>query len=165
MVRNVTLDDIPLKGKIDKIEFVGKDATVIDYKTGDPEKCKDKLARPNDKEPNGGDYWRQATFYKIMLDLFPKDWNITRIEFDFIEPDKKKQYRKEALTITSIDIELVKAQIQDVWMKIQRRDFYTGCGKEDCHWCRFVKTNKLAIALHELKEEEEEAGNYMRLVD
>lgn len=165
MVKNVVLDEIPLKGKIDKIEFVGKDATVIDYKTGDPEKCKDKLARPNDKEPNGGDYWRQATFYKIMLDLFPKDWNISKIEFDFVEPDKKKQYRKEALTITSIDIELVKKQIREVWLNIQRREFYTGCGKEDCHWCNFVKTNKLAIALHELKEEEEEPMHMMRVVE
>jgi DNA helicase II / ATP-dependent DNA helicase PcrA len=165
MVKNVTLDEIPLKGKIDKIEFVGKDATVIDYKTGDPEKCKDKLARPNDKDPNGGDYWRQATFYKIMLDLFPKDWNVTKIEFDFVEPDKEKQYRKEALTITSIDVDLVRKQIHEVWMKIQRRDFYTGCGKEDCHWCNFVKTNKLAIALHELKEEEEQVHYTMRVAE
>lgn len=153
-VRNVLLDGIPLKGKIDKIEFNGKEATVIDYKTGDPEKCSEKLARPG-KEPNGGDYWRQAIFYKILLDLSPRDWNVTGVEFDFVEPDKKKTYRKEKITISSIDINIVKQQIRDVWMKIQRKEFYTGCGKEDCHWCNFVKTNKLAIALHELKEEEE----------
>jgi DNA helicase-2/ATP-dependent DNA helicase PcrA len=154
-VRGVTLDEIPLKGKIDKIEFTGRDALVIDYKTGDPEKCGDKLSRPNDKDPNGGDYWRQAVFYKIMLDNSSRDWNITGVEFDFIEPDKKKQYRKERVSISSIDIDLVKEQIKAVWNKIQRRDFYTGCGKEECHWCGFVKTNKLAVALHELKEEEE----------
>ncbi|MDQ3279366.1 MAG: ATP-dependent helicase, partial [Bacteroidota bacterium] len=153
-VRNVLLDGIPLKGKIDKIEFNGKEATVIDYKTGDPEKCTDKLARPG-KEPNGGDYWRQAIFYKILLDLSPKAWNVTGVEFDFIEPDKKKVYRKEKVSVSSIDIDIVKQQIKDVWMKIQRKEFYTGCGKNDCHWCNFVKTNKLAIALHELKEEEE----------
>ncbi len=153
-VRNVLLDDIPLKGKIDKIEFNGREATVIDYKTGDPEKCSDKLSRPG-KEPNGGDYWRQAIFYKILLDLSPKDWNVTGVEFDFIEPDKKKTYRKEKITISSIDIDIVKQQIRDVWLKIQRKEFYTGCGKDDCHWCNFVKTNKLAIALHELKEEED----------
>lgn len=153
-VRNVLLDGIPLKGKIDKIEFNGKDATVIDYKTGNPDNCSDKLARPG-KEPNGGDYWRQAIFYKILLDLSPKDWNVTGVEFDFVEPDKKKTYRKEKITISSIDIDIVKQQIKDVWMKIQRKEFYTGCGNEDCHWCNFVKTNKLAIALHELKEEED----------
>lgn len=155
-IKGVLLDDIPLKGKIDKIEFNGKEATVIDYKTGDPEKCSDKLARPGSRDPNGGDYWRQAIFYRIMLDLSPKDWQVTGVEFDFVEPDKKKQYRKERITISSIDIDMVKEQIRSTWLKIQRRDFYTGCGKEDCHWCSFVKTNKLAVALHELKEEEEE---------
>lgn len=160
-VRNVLLDEIPLKGKIDKIEFNGKDAMVIDYKTGDPDKCSDKLARPGTKEPNGGDYWRQAVFYKIMLDLYPKEWAVSSVEFDFVEPDKKKQYRKEKVSISSIDIDLVKEQIKTTWNKIQQKDFYTGCGKEECHWCNFVKTNKLAIALHELKDEEEEERSRM----
>jgi DNA helicase II / ATP-dependent DNA helicase PcrA len=52
------------------------------------------------------------------------------------------------------DIETVTQQITDVWEKIQKRDFYKGCGKEDCHWCNFVKENKLHVALHEIAEEE-----------
>ena len=40
--------------------------------------------------------------------------------------------------------------------KIRDHDFYTGCGKEDCHWCNFVKTNNLAVALNEIEEEETE---------
>ena len=161
-IRGVQLDGIPLKGKIDKIEFNGKDATVIDYKTGDVDKCTDKLARPG-KEPNGGDYWRQAVFYKILLDLYPKDWNITGVEFDFVEPDKKKLYRKQTVSISSIDVDLVKSQIKDVYLKIQRKDFYTGCGKEDCHWCGFVKTNKLAVALHEIIDQEEKKS-FLKMV-
>ena len=47
-------------------------------------------------------------------------------------------------------------QIVETWQKIQNREFYTGCGKPDCHWCNFVKTNNLAIALHEVGENEEE---------
>lgn len=164
-IRNVLLDEIPLKGKIDKIEFDGKNATVIDYKTGDPEKCADKLARPG-KDPNGGDYWRQAIFYNILLGLSPKDWIAGAVEFDFVEPDKKKTYHKKRIDISSIDTDLVKEQIKDVWMKIQRKDFYTGCGKDDCHWCNFVKTNKLAIALHQLKEEEDEGSHrFLKIVE
>jgi DNA helicase II / ATP-dependent DNA helicase PcrA len=148
------------------MEFDGKDAVVIDYKTGDPEKCNDKLARPGSKEPNGGDYWRQAVFYKLLVDLNPKDWKVSAVEFDFVEPDKKKNYQKKRIDISSIDLDLVKEQIKNVWMKIQRKDFYTGCGKDDCHWCNFVKTNKLAIALHELKEEEEESSRaFLRIID
>jgi DNA helicase-2/ATP-dependent DNA helicase PcrA len=33
--------------------------------------------------------------------------------------------------------------------------FYTGCGKPDCHWCEFVKTNNMAVELHEANEEED----------
>jgi len=43
----------------------------------------------------------------------------------------------------------------EVWKKIQARDFYTGCGKEDCRWCNFVKDNQLAVVLHDMDEETE----------
>jgi len=74
-------------------------------------------------------------------------------EFDFVEPDKKKIYKKEKISIPPQDIDTVCEQIKTVWDKIQNHDFYTGCGKEDCHWCNFVKTNNLTMALHELEEE------------
>ncbi len=41
-IKNVILNGIPLKGKIDKLEFDGTDVNVVDYKTGDPDKAKDK---------------------------------------------------------------------------------------------------------------------------
>src|SRR5438093_10015485 len=94
-IRNVVVNGVPLKGKLDKLEFNGKEINVVDYKTGDIEKAKNKLLPPNDKEPNGGDYWRQAVFYKILLDHFEaKDWKAVSTEFDFVEPDKKKEYKK-----------------------------------------------------------------------
>jgi DNA helicase-2/ATP-dependent DNA helicase PcrA len=46
-----------------------------------------------------------------------------------------------------------------VWEKIQAKDFYTGCGKADCHWCNFVKTHQLAVELHTLEEEEGTSGD------
>ncbi len=155
--RNIAVDEMLLKGKLDKIEFKGKDATIVDYKTGDPEKAKEKLKRPTGQDPNGGDYWRQAVFYKIMLDNYTaKDWNVVSVAFDFIEPNKKKEYIREEVVVTPVDVQLVKEQIQTVYNKIQSHDFYTGCGKEECHWCHFVKTSKLAVALHEMEEDEPE---------
>ena len=154
-INNVVVKDIPLKGAIDKIEFNGKQVVVIDYKTGNIENAREKLQSPNDKNPLGGDYWRQAVFYKILLNHHPKNWEVTSAEFDFVEPNKKKLFEKIALTITDADITTVSQQIQMVWEKIQNKDFYTGCGKADCHWCNFVKTNQLAVALHEIKNESE----------
>ncbi|HRO70977.1 MAG TPA: PD-(D/E)XK nuclease family protein, partial [Chitinophagaceae bacterium] len=154
-IRNVVVRGVPLKGKLDKLEFDGKEVVVVDYKTGDPEKALPKLKSPHDKEPNGGDYWRQAVFYKILVDNYPsKDWKVVSTEFDFVEPDKKKNYRKEKVVITPADITTVTEQITSTWEKIQAHDFYTGCGKDDCHWCKFVKDNKLHVALHEIEEEE-----------
>jgi DNA helicase-2/ATP-dependent DNA helicase PcrA len=154
-IKNVVVNGVPLKGKLDKLEFVGKEVNVVDYKTGDPDKAKEKLMPPNDKNENGGDYWRQAVFYKILLDNHNRDWIAVSSEFDFIEPNNKKEYKKIKVYIKPEDITTVKQQIKTVWDKIQQHDFYTGCGKPDCHWCEFVKTNNMAVALHEIEDEEE----------
>ncbi len=153
-ITNVVVRGVPLKGKLDKLEFDGNNVNVVDYKTGDPDKAKPKLKPPGEKNPDGGDYWRQAVFYKILVDNYTqKNWKALSTEFDFIEPDNKKNYRREKLVISPADITTVTEQIVSVWEKIQKRDFYTGCGKPDCHWCNFVKTNNLAVALHEIEEE------------
>jgi DNA helicase II / ATP-dependent DNA helicase PcrA len=156
-IRGVVVNGVPLKGKLDKLEFDGKNVNVVDYKSGDIDKAIPKMKAPHDKEPNGGSYWRQAVFYKILVDNYDqKDWKVISTEFDFIEPDKKKEYRKEKIIITPQDIETVKQQLTQVWSSIQNRDFYTGCGKTDCHWCNFVKSNSLAVVLHQLAESEAE---------
>ncbi len=156
-IRNVVVGGVPLKGKLDKLEFDRKAVNVVDYKTGDIDKALPKMKGPDEKEPNGGDYWRQAVFYKILVDNYEqKDWEVVSTEFDFVEPDKKKVYRKEKIVIQPQDITTVTQQIKTVWDKIQARDFYTGCGKPDCHWCNFVKENNLAVALHDVVEVGEE---------
>jgi DNA helicase-2/ATP-dependent DNA helicase PcrA len=152
-IRNVVVAGVPLKGKLDKLEFDGKSVNGVDYKTGDIEKAKKKLNPPEEDDPNGGDYWRQAVFYKILVDNYEqKNWHVVSTEFDFIEPDKKKEFRKVKLVIQDADIATVTQQIKTVWKKIQDRELYKGCGKKDCNWCNFVKDNKMAIALHDLNE-------------
>ena len=156
-VRNVTVQHIPINGKLDKLEFNGKLVNVVDYKTGKYANAKKKLFGPGDKEPNGGDYWRQAVFYKILLDNDrTNDWQVVSTEFDFIEP-VNDEYKTEKIEVNAADIATVTQQITDTWQKIQRKAFKTGCGKPDCEWCNFVKSNKLAVALHPQEEAEEEA--------
>ena len=153
-IRNVVVNDVPLKGKLDKLEFNNRDVNVVDYKTGDVDNAKDKVSAPSDKFPAGGDYWRQAVFYKILVDNYGlKEWRVISIEFDFVEPDKKNEYRKIRIPVSQEDIAFVTAQITETWQKIQNREFYKGCGKPECHWCNFVKTNKLAVVLREEEEE------------
>src|SRR6185312_13948380 len=127
-IKNV-MNAIPIKGKIDKMEFTGKEVNVVDYKTGDVNSkyTNKKLLAPNPDYPNGGDYWRQAVFYKILIDnVDGKDWKVVSAEFDFVEPDKNKAFQKKKIFIEPSDIETVKQQITEVWNRIQARDFYTG---------------------------------------
>ena len=143
-MRGITVNGIPLKGKLDKLEFNGKDVTIVDYKSGDVEKALTKTNPPNEDEPNGGDYWRQAVFYKILVDNYTqKEWKVVSTEFDFIEPDKTGAFRKVTIVISAADIETVKQQLTQAWHKIKQHDFYTGCGKLGCHWCNIVKDNNL----------------------
>lgn len=154
-IRNVEVNGVPVNGKLDKIEWMADGVNVVDYKTGKYDYAKKKLNPPDEKDPLGGDYWRQAVFYKILLDNDQKSgMKAISTEFDFVEP-VKDEYKTEKIIITPGDIAVVKQQISEVWSKIQRHEFNKGCGKEDCHWCNFVKDNKLYIALHELAEEEE----------
>ena len=39
-IRNIVVNDVPLRGKLDKLEFDGRSVNVVDYKTGDPDKAK-----------------------------------------------------------------------------------------------------------------------------
>ena len=159
-IRNV-VGEIPIRGKLDKLEFEGSSVNVVDYKTGDYDKAK-KIKKtfdaPNDKNSNGGDYWRQAVFYKILIDNNSSNpnWKVLSTEFDFIEPNAKKEFVKEKLNITEADITTVKEQIKSTWNKIQNKEFYTGCGKEDCRWCNFVKSYNIAETYIEPDEESDE---------
>ena len=42
-IRNVVVNGVPLKGKLDKLEFNNKEVNVVDYKTGDVDNAREKL--------------------------------------------------------------------------------------------------------------------------
>lgn len=153
-IRNVEVEGVPLNGKLDKLEFDGKKVNVVDYKTGSYAYARNKLKGPIGDDTVGGDYWRQAVFYKILLDNQKyNDWDAISAEFDFIEP-VKDEYKAEKIIVSKEDIAIVLDQITDTWQKIQNHEFSKGCGKEDCQWCNFVKDNHLHVALHEVEDEE-----------
>ncbi|HEY2582580.1 MAG TPA: ATP-dependent DNA helicase [Mucilaginibacter sp.] len=154
-IKNVEVEGVPIKGNLDKVEFVGKQATVVDYKTGKFKNAKDKLQRPTNEEPNGGDYWRQSVFYKILIDNDRTiDWEVVSTLFEFVEPINEGEYHKEKIVITPDDTLEVTEQIKTVYQKIMAHDFNTGCGKKECDWCHFVKSNFKQVG-NVMQEEEE----------
>ncbi len=158
-IRNVVVNNVPLNGKLDKLEFDGKIVNVVDYKTGNYDNAKEKFNLPNIEKAQadtqqgkeakfedkyGGDYWRQAVFYKVLMDYDKspqtKDWQMRTAEFDFVEPHKLTgAFNKERVAITPQDISIVVGQIEQVYSKIKNKEFSEGCGKADCHWCTFTK--------------------------
>ena len=145
-VHHAVVNKVPIKGKLDKIEFDGSQCVVIDYKTGNPEySSRKELLGPTESNPAGGDYWRQMVFYKILLENFPpaKAWQMTAGIFDFIEKNKAGEYVRYTVPINADDVQQVKAQIKQVYDQIMNYEFDTGCGEEDCHWCNFARTYEL----------------------
>ena len=149
---NVVFANVPLRGKLDRIDFDGNDATVVDYKTGQLYKA--KTVRKNFNKPNpdatedsefvdryGGNYWRQAVFYKILVDNDDrKNWRAVSTRFEFVEPQGKGGKPQQfEVVVTAEDVAIVGAQIQQAWKGIQALEFERGCGEEDCRWCSFAR--------------------------
>jgi DNA helicase-2/ATP-dependent DNA helicase PcrA len=140
------LDGVPVTGKIDKIELDGDTCTVIDYKTGDPDKSATAMtAQPNEKEPKGGDYWRQMVFYKLLIENYQeKNWKVTKGEFDYIQKGtKSNEFRRIIVPVFPQDETTVRQQLKDSYSRIMNHEFDKGCGKEDCHWCNFARQYEL----------------------
>lgn len=134
-------DGVPLKGVIDKLEFL-EDGTVriVDYKTGKYDIS--RTNRPTLKNPNGGGYWRQLVFYKILYENFRSQ--LVRVksgDISYLEPDAKGIFKNKIIDIEPKDVEILRGMIVTTWGKIQNHEF-SGCGKKDCQWCRFVKNNQ-----------------------
>jgi|694.fasta_scaffold07460_3 DNA helicase-2/ATP-dependent DNA helicase PcrA len=157
---------VPIKGVLDKIEFDGSNAHVIDYKTGKYENARKKFNKPSNEFKNpdnptyeekyGGDYWRQALFYRILIDNYKdKNWKVLSTTFDFVEPDRKdNSFKKQNVVIEDEDIKFVQTQITDTYQKIKNLEFDRACNEEDCHWCQFVKTNYKELVVMEDAEVE-----------
>jgi len=139
-IRTVAVNGVPLNGKLDKIEFEGKLVNVVDYKTGDPKNAKKKLI------PQEGDYWRQAVFYRILIDNDrTTDWQFASAEIDFVQPDKEGKFLKTRIPVTDADVEIVTGEITRVYNSIMNLEFKNGCNDKDCDWCNFVKSRYQSV--------------------
>lgn len=155
-ITNCEVDGVPINGALDKLEIDGKNVHVVDYKTGNPKNATKKLKAPDENEPLGGDYWRQIVFYKILLDN-DKSSNYTMVsgEMNFVQPDDKNNFSRGKVVVKPEDITLVRTQIRETYDNIMALNFRTGCGKPECNWCNFVKTNynhSFELAMEDMEE-------------
>jgi DNA helicase-2/ATP-dependent DNA helicase PcrA len=149
-ITTTSINEVPAKGKLDKIEFNGKECIIVDYKTGSPEySTKKELLGPTDDKPKGGNYWRQMVFYKLLLENFypSSGWIMTAGVFDFIEKNKEGTYQRFTIPIQEHDLAFVKEQIKEVYSSIMNHEFEQGCNDKKCRWCNFAKTYQLGAPL------------------
>lgn len=111
------LDDIPLKGKLDRIDVSGPDsakATIYDFKTGRPQ---------TEKEIREGDYFRQLAFYALLLE-HQKKLPVDPVEFvlDFVGQGTDHPILR-SFTISQSDKKELTDTIKAVWAKILALDF------------------------------------------
>ncbi len=152
-------EGIELNGALDKMEFNDNNVDIIDYKTGQYdkaytkkkfkspatpeqlEKLEEKKKEPSFEDLHGGDYWRQAVYYKILMD-YTKDlgqthWKYNSTAFDFVEPDAKTgKFHIRKVVLSEKDAQIVKNQIATTYANIKAFNF-KGCGEPDCEWCAF----------------------------
>lgn len=148
-IDNVQLNNVPLKGKLDQVLNYGDHSIIIDFKSGqgDSSGANKKLPARSTKSRTGGDYWRQAMFYKILLDLDKsntwrtKNANILFLQTDKLDPDTftNKQYNFD----NTDDMLYMSQIISEVYQKIKNHEFITGCDKPECEWCTYLKDREV----------------------
>ncbi len=140
-IRNVEFRGVPLKGSLDKVVNLGdQQAKVVDYKTGSLDDK--KLKTPTEKNPEGGIYWRQLYFYKILYENYRDNpRRIIQGEIAYLETDRKNEFPVKPLRFDEEYENHVGEMMVDSYKSIMNQEFYEGCGKDTCKWCNFVKKN------------------------
>ena len=140
------VDDFELRltGKLDKMEFLDSgEVSVVDYKTGKP-KSRNHI-EGNTKGEGAGDYKRQLTFYKLLLDLYDPDaltgtsskYLMKTGVIDFIESNDKGKYHREEFAITSEEVAELKDTVTRVAREILSLSFWDKrCDDKNCEYCR-----------------------------
>jgi DNA helicase-2/ATP-dependent DNA helicase PcrA len=135
-IGRVLLGDIPLTGKIDRIEFLddGGHVHVVDYKTGKPKSRNDILGETKTSE---GNMIRQLIFYKLLLSLYDNGvYDAVSGEINFVEPTETGNYRHEQFALENDSVEKLSEEIKRVTEEIRSLAFWnTFCDDKDCGYC------------------------------
>ncbi|MEM6965125.1 MAG: ATP-dependent DNA helicase [Bacteroidota bacterium] len=155
VVRNVEVEGVPLTGIIDRLDYYPNNAVhIVDYKTGSHNDT--KMRPPTSRKPEGGNYWRQLIFYKILLEAAQKSkpQKIQSAEISYLDPNSRGEFITKQLQYDPKDTSVVRDLIKSSYTKIRNHEFYEGCGEKSCPWCQFVKRNIPQDSLRDVEVEE-----------
>lgn len=129
-------DGTLLNGKIDKVERMDASGTVrvIDYKTGKPKSRNHIIGAVKDGD---GNYLRQLTFYKLLLDRWQNGiYRMHEGVIDFVEPDAKGRWHREVFDISPEAVSSLENDVIRVAEEIRTLAFWERrCDDRTCPYC------------------------------
>ncbi len=135
---------VKINGKIDKIEILdsksdANEVIVYDYKTAKP-KSRNAIEGKTRSSKNNqqGNYKRQLVFYKLLLNLYDNNkYRMQKGVIDFLEPDERGRYKREAFEITDTEVAELTELIKKVSGEILDLSFWNEkCHDKKCEYCK-----------------------------
>ncbi len=142
-IDRINFEGVPINGKMDQVIYQNSQTFLVDFKSGrgDSSSSIAKL-KPPYRGSIGGNYWRQAMFYKLLLDRDPHQrWQTSRAHIIFLQSNKLEAgvFLNKEYGFTDAEMEIITKQIVDTYQKIKNHEFDTGCEKPECEWCTYVR--------------------------
>jgi DNA helicase-2/ATP-dependent DNA helicase PcrA len=132
----LTLKDgtvLNIRGALDRVDEASGGVNVVDYKTGKPKSRNQLMGNTKDAD---GNYYRQLSFYKLLLARTEESKHMREGIIEFVEPDDKGKIRVEAFEITDEDVKDLEDVIQEAADSILKLSFWNEpCDGKDCEWC------------------------------
>ncbi|HVO29034.1 MAG TPA: ATP-dependent DNA helicase [Candidatus Paceibacterota bacterium] len=124
---------VKIKGSLDRVEFLdGNQVRVIDYKTGRP-KTRNEIE--GNTKTSDGNYRRQLVFYRLLLDKEGRR-DMREGVVQFIEPDGRGRFRREAFAVTPGEVIALEGQIVQAAREIRELSFFGRfCDDAGCRYC------------------------------
>ncbi len=142
--RQIEVDGVPMTGIIDKMRLVKPSPQhspfwlISDYKTG--KTSSERLAAPSANNPNGGAYWRQLMFYKLLVEQANiSPYPVLQAEIDYLTPNYKGHFEQKQIEITTEGTHFFRQLLRSTYDKIMLLDFSNACGQRGCKWCAFTQ--------------------------
>jgi DNA helicase-2/ATP-dependent DNA helicase PcrA len=136
--KDIRYDDVPLTGKIDKIEVIdsqNKTIKVIDYKSGSPKSRNALRGLTQTSDPK---VYNQLYFYKLLCDLDPTlQYVATSGEVDFIKPNTRGKFKTEEFVFEEEELVKLKLLITDTYNSMLSLDFSKTDDLKECATCEF----------------------------
>jgi DNA helicase II / ATP-dependent DNA helicase PcrA len=130
--------ELQIRGYVDRVDKKSDGLYVIDFKTGKP-KARNQVAGLT--ENSDGNYLRQITFYKMIMELMDKEVSVNRGQINFVLLDDKDRRVYHEFELTNDMVSELKCELDRVFSEIMSGEFLLkGCEEDDCEYCKLRKT-------------------------